>query len=59
MMNFYFYHNFSYIACLCLCIPLLIPFSTINIISIPVDNYNSISVSFKQARHANLGTDKR
>ena len=35
------------------------PFSTVNNISVLVDNSNSTLVFFKQACHANLGADKK
>ena len=40
-------------------IPALISFSTINSISISVNNSNSSSVFFKHACHANPGADKK
>ena len=43
----------------CLQIPPLVPFSTINSISLSVNNSNSTFVFFKHAYHANPGADKK
>ena len=43
----------------CMKIRPLIPFSTINNISISANNSNSTPVFFKQACHANPGADKK
>ena len=40
-------------------IPPLVPFSTINSISISVNNSNFTFVFFKHACHANAGADKK
>ena len=45
--------------CITCHIPPLVPFSTINSISISVNHCNSTSVFFKQACHANPGADKK
>ena len=49
------------LAYLCIAwqIPSLIPFSTINSISVPVNNSNSTFVFLKYAYHANPGADKK
>ena len=49
------------LACLCIAwqIPPLVPISTINSISISVNNSNSTFVFFKHACHANHGEDKK
>ena len=43
----------------CLQIPPLVPFSTINSISLSVNNSNSTFAIFKHACHANPSADKK
>ena len=60
IMAFFIYLLFA-LAHLCTArhIPHRMPFSTINNISISVNNYNSTPVFFKQVCHANPGADKK
>ena len=60
LLSYFFIYLLFALAHLCMTwqIPPLVPFSTINSISLSVNNSNSTFVFFKHAFHANPGADK-